>query len=53
MVRMVWRTLKEVKMNNMEVINNIKEVLNDVYLDWVNNFATIPAFASWYGVDEK
>lgn len=40
-------------MNNMEVINNIKEVLNDVYLDWVNNFATIPAFASWYGVDEK
>lgn len=40
-------------MNDMERIINIKEVLNEMYLDWVNNFATISAFASWYGVDEK
>ena len=40
-------------MNNMQVIVKIKEVLNDVYLDWVNNFATISAYASWYGIDEQ
>lgn len=40
-------------MNNVDVIVNIKEALNEVYLDWLNNFVTIPAYASWYGIDEK
>ena len=40
-------------MNDMTKIVKIKEVLNDVYLDWVSNFETIEAFADWYGVDKN
>ena len=41
------------ELNNMSVITDIKGALNEVYLDWLNNFVTIPAFASWYGIDER
>lgn len=32
---------------------NIREDLIDVYLDWMNNFVTIPAFADYYGLSEE
>lgn len=32
---------------------NIRENLIDVYLDWLNNFVTIPAFADYYGLSEE
>ncbi len=36
-----------------EKIINIKQELIDVYLDWMNNFISIPAFADYYGLSEK
>lgn len=36
-----------------ENVINIRKNLIDVYLDWVNNFITIPAFADYYGVSES
>ena len=41
------------ELNDMSVITDIKGALNEVYLDWLNNFVTISAFASWYGIDER
>lgn len=35
-----------------EKIINIKEELIEVYLDWINNFITVPAFADYYGLSE-
>jgi len=29
----------------------LRDQLQDAYLDWVNNFLTIPAFAEHYGLD--
>ena len=41
------------ELNNMSVITDIKGALNEVYLDWMCNFETIDAYASWYGIGEK
>lgn len=30
-----------------------KMTLEDIYLDWLNNFLTIPAFANYYGISEE
>lgn len=35
-----------------EKVINIRDNLIKVYLDWMNNFITIPAFADYYGVTE-
>ena len=45
--------MKGTKTNDISVITDIKGVLNEVYLDWMCNFETIDAYASWYGIDEK
>ena len=37
----------------MSKMINIREELIDVYLDWMNNFVTIPAFADYYGLSEE
>ena len=29
------------------------DYLQEMYLDWVNNFLTIEGFADWYGIGEK
>ena len=36
-----------------EKVINIRKNLIDVYLDWINNFITIPAFADYYGLSES
>ena len=36
-----------------EKIINIREELIAVYLDWINNFVTILAFADYYGLSEE
>ena len=40
------------KWKNDRIIN-IREELVAVYDDWMNNFITVPAFADYYGLDEK
>ena len=35
-----------------EKIINIREDLCEVYIDWLNNFVTVPAFADFYGLQE-
>lgn len=37
----------------MEEAVNIRENLIEVYIDWCNNFVTIPAFADYYGLSEE
>ena len=36
----------------MKKIIYLRDTLADLYLDWVNNFLTIPVFAEYYGLDE-
>lgn len=31
----------------------MRERLKAMYLDWVNNFLTVPVFAEHYGISEK
>lgn len=51
---MIWLIRFIMKGVNMsEKIINIREELREVYLDWVNNFVTIPAFADFYGLSEE
>jgi hypothetical protein len=37
----------------MKKIIYLRDTLADLYLDWVNNFLTIPVFAEYYGLDEE
>jgi hypothetical protein len=37
----------------MPKIIYLRDTLADLYLDWVNNFLTIPVFAEYYGLDEE
>jgi hypothetical protein len=30
----------------------LRDILADLYLDWVNNFLTIERFSEYYGLDE-
>ena len=33
--------------------NKVKDFLNELYLDWVNNYITIAKMAEDYGMDEN
>lgn len=33
--------------------NKVKDFLNDLYLDWVNNYITLDRMAEDYGMDEN
>ena len=32
---------------------SIDKQIETMYLDWINNFLTIPAFSAHYGISEK
>ena len=33
--------------------NKVKDFLNELYLDWVNNYITMDGMAEDYGMDKK
>ena len=37
----------------MHKVIYLRDILADLYLDWVNNFLTIERFSEYYGLDEE
>ena len=36
----------------MKDLQSVRELIEELYLDYFNNFLTVPRFAEYYGMDE-
>lgn len=40
-------------MNELDAIRETEKAFQGYYLDWINNFLTIQAYASYHGITER